>query len=188
MTEQDQQRQLDELLDSLLATYSDVEPRPGMETRLRAVLRTESQATNTSHPWPWRWWMVGAGAAALAAVVFAAYLSLVPAIPEPPRIQAAGAPSLLKMPVFSAPPKRISHEPVQRQSEQAPVSVAGVRQEVFPARTQLSDQERLLMRYLAGTPREEVIAQSRDDETGQETGPIAPQIQPFTSTEGQSIR
>jgi hypothetical protein len=35
---------------------------------------------------------------------------------------------------------------------------------VFPTPTPLSEQEQLLLRYYAGTPREEVIAQSHPDE------------------------
>jgi hypothetical protein len=35
---------------------------------------------------------------------------------------------------------------------------------VFPTPTPLSEQEKLLLSYVAGTPREEVIAQSHPDE------------------------
>jgi hypothetical protein len=35
---------------------------------------------------------------------------------------------------------------------------------VFPTPTPLSEQEKLLLSYLAGTPREEVVAQSHPDE------------------------
>jgi hypothetical protein len=35
---------------------------------------------------------------------------------------------------------------------------------IFPTPTPLSEQEKLLLSYLAGTPREEVVAQSHPDE------------------------
>ena len=42
MAEQDNEKRLDQLLDSLLTTYSDVQPRPGLETRiLQGDLRVE---------------------------------------------------------------------------------------------------------------------------------------------------
>ncbi len=37
--EKDKQMQIDEMLDSMLANYSSVEPRPGLETRILANLR-----------------------------------------------------------------------------------------------------------------------------------------------------
>ena len=57
-----------------------------------------------------------------------------------------------------------------------------IRQEVFPSPAPLSEQERLLLGYLAGTPQEEVIAQSRQerpliDETSE--GQPSPEIQPL---------
>jgi hypothetical protein len=53
--------QLDALLDSLLRSYSAAEPRPGFETRLRAVVG--EQATRPRRP---GWLMLAASAAALA--------------------------------------------------------------------------------------------------------------------------
>src|SRR5207302_1723075 len=57
-----------------------------------------------------------------------------------------------------------------------------IRQEVFPSPAPLSEQERLLLGYLAGTPQQEVIAQSRPerpliDETPE--GQPAPEVQPL---------
>jgi hypothetical protein len=50
-----------------------------------------------------------------------------------------------------------------RQPQNAALALSQ-RPAVFPTRTPLSEQEQLLLRYYAGTPREEVVAQSHPDE------------------------
>ncbi len=42
MADQNQDKQLDDLLESMLSTYSDVEPRPGLTTRILATLKEHS--------------------------------------------------------------------------------------------------------------------------------------------------
>lgn len=59
---EDKDWQLDAMLDSLLRSYSAAEPRPGFETRLRAVVG--EQATRVRRP---HWLVLAASAAALAA-------------------------------------------------------------------------------------------------------------------------
>ena len=41
--------------------------------------------------------------------------------------------------------------------------VSAIKQDVFPSPSPLSEQEKLLFRYLAHTPRAEIIAQSHPD-------------------------
>jgi len=60
------ERFVDELLDSALAQYAQAEPRPGLEGRLLARLRSEPDPA----AFGWRWLPM----AAAAAVVFAAVL------------------------------------------------------------------------------------------------------------------
>ncbi|HLJ27602.1 MAG TPA: hypothetical protein VKY85_12900 [Candidatus Angelobacter sp.] len=183
MADQQKPNPGDELLDSLLAAYSDVEPRPGMETRLLANLRAESLSGVRNQRWGWRWLWAGAGVVAPAVALVVIYWSQIPGLPSPPQIKALGPPSL--------PPTVMSHESGRRLnrgpqiSRPASVSIVDLRQQVFPTPAPLSDQERLLLRYLAGTPRDEVAAQSRVDEPAEETGPLGPQVQQFTATEGQ---
>jgi hypothetical protein len=78
----------------------------------------------------------------------------------------------------AAQPQIQPHAPIARQetarihrsktSTQAPPQNATLalsqRPAVFPTPTPLSEQEKLLLSYLAGTPREEVIAQSHPEE------------------------
>ena len=61
MVDEEKDRQLEALLDSLLRTYSAAEPRPGFETRLRAVVGEQS-----SRPRRINWLMLAASAAAVA--------------------------------------------------------------------------------------------------------------------------
>lgn len=179
----DQDKQLDQLLDSLLADYSDVEPRPGMETRLLANLRAESLPAVKSRWRVRKWFFAAAGVVAVAVLLFAIYLSQISNLPQPAKIDIAGPPSL---PVFHGP----EHTPKKNRvsGPDAARSMVDVRREVFPAPSPLSDQERLLMQYLATTPKEEVAAQSHSDKLDDTSEAPAPQSQQFTETETQSSR
>ena len=65
MAEQEKDKNLDQIFDSLLASYSDVEPRPGLETRVVAKLRDHA-SRNNGWNWTWTWIWPGAAAAAVA--------------------------------------------------------------------------------------------------------------------------
>ncbi len=172
MAEQNKERQLDQVLESLLACYSDEQPRPGLETRLLANLRAQAEQQKSSG-WRWQWVFAVAGTAALvvlvALVVHLRHTS--PVIPQnankviKPVVQPQKqAPTVTQ--VGDRPQKPFIHSSpnivVKRQNE--PAQLAEQRQEVFPTPTPLSDQEKLLLRYMARTPREEIVAQSRPDE------------------------
>ena len=188
MAEQDNEKQLDQLLDSLLSRHSDAQPRPGLETRILATVR--AQAGEQKRP-GWRQIWMWAGAAAAIAII--AVLMMMnhgarrapgaPTIantPHPPIISPKNPP-VDHQQVAEEPPER-KHSPA-RQTQPVAVSAVheAVRQEVFPTATPLSDQERMLLGYLAGTPRQEIIAQSKPDqpsldETLEEQ--IVPETQP----------
>src|ERR1041385_220905 len=72
MADQEKDKQMDEMLDSLLANYSSAEPRPGLETRILANLREAEKKA------PQRWWnfkWVWAGVVAAALVIAMALVS-----------------------------------------------------------------------------------------------------------------
>lgn len=186
MAEQDKYGELDDLLDSLLAAYSDAEPRPGMETRLLANLRTDRLPSRRTSGW--KWLVAGAGAVALAVILFAIYLSRIPALPELPRIQVAGPPVLTPTPAASRSGHQSAMRPAARKGDSTMVTVAGVRPEVFPTPSPLSEQERLLFRYLAETPSEEVATHSHSDEPAEPSVPLGPQSQQLNETEVQGVR
>jgi hypothetical protein len=171
MAERDEEQKLEELLNSMLAAYSAAEPRPGLETRIVANLRAQgSQGDRRS--WSRVWLLAGAGvAAAVAALVFAvlhrpAERSQAPAVivKSPPQV----APDTANQ---SKPVSEISKGVPHLRHKAAVVQEADTRPDVFPTPAPLSKQERLLLRYLAGTPREEIVAQSHVDEPPQDSLP-----------------
>ncbi len=180
-------RKLDEMLDGLLSEYSAAQPRPGLETRILANLREQSAAVkDKSSPRVWRWnfaWTrvgIWAGAAmATAAILLAIYLSRPAQQKSAPQIVQQAPQKEVPGPVQQKNPAGQdvhagNQLPDQRREELvkkktvkntmvAERQVAVVRQEVFPSPSPLSDQEKLLFRYLARTPREELVGQSHPD-------------------------
>lgn len=63
MAEDEKDRRLDTMLDSLLSGYSQADPRPGLELRIRATLRSHAAQRR------WFWMLASAGVAAMLALV-----------------------------------------------------------------------------------------------------------------------
>jgi hypothetical protein len=192
MAEQDKDRNLDNLLDSLLARYSDAQPSPGLETRVMAQLR-EQAGRKKSWKWSLSWMWAGAAAAALITVVFIVRVERPIESIEPPIFHADW--SLLHHPdpsVVQPPRAGISvttaqgngHVPQPRHQELA--AAVDTRPDVFPTPAPLSDQEKLLLRYLARTARHEIVAQSHPDEPVETAEPFLLQIQPPVRTESNN--
>ncbi len=168
MTDHDKDRHLDEILDSLLSTYSSAEPRPGLENRILANVQNAGEAGPTWWNFKWLW----AGAVVAAAIIVAALLigghrrvdvpeKKVVQTPQPAPQQPAVQPSLPK--AASNAEVRQPKPPVPSQPHNVSLALSE-RPPIFPTPTPLSEQEQLLLRYFAGTPREEVVAQSHPDE------------------------
>lgn len=169
MADQEIDKQMDEVLDSLLANYSSAEPRPGLETRILANLREAEKKEAAQGWWSFKWLWAGAVAAAIivAAVMISGrhrvapptnmVVKTRPAVPQP-EIQPQ-APAMSKETARAH--RRKPSTPALPQN--ATLALRD-RPAVFPTPTPLSDQEQLLLRYLSGTPREEVVAQSHPDE------------------------
>jgi uncharacterized membrane protein YdfJ with MMPL/SSD domain len=187
MTEHEQNRHLDKLLDSALSAYSAVEPGPGLETRILANLR-EAESRKASRPWRFKWMWAGAAVAAVAAAILMLVLprvshrpytapqsniahtqapaqpvaspdnSLAHTQPAPPLITVQQRPS--------ADGSSLRHG--RQRSAAIPVENAALpinqRPAVFPSPSPLTEQEKLLLSYYARTPREELVAQSHPDE------------------------
>ena len=177
----DEEQQLDHLLDSLLANYADAEPRPGFETRLMAALREPKQSSRFG----WLWAFCTATAAAIA--VFGIYYSQLWQLPQPPSIEAAKPPVLPAIRPFLVP-KATRHLQKGAVEPASLVSTVEVRQEVFPTPVPLSEQERLLLHYLAGTPRSEVAVHAHEDESAEGMEPVKPQSQRLNGTEVYSTQ
>ena len=167
--EKDKQMQIDDMLDSLLANYSSAEPRPGLETRILANLREAEEMEEPQGWWNFKWiWAGMVTAVIIVAVVLISgrhrveppthvIVKTSPAIPQP-EIR-SHAPAVRNETVRIHPRKSLA--PTRPQNAALALNE---RPAVFPTPTPLSEQEKLLLSYLAGTPREEVVAQSHPDE------------------------
>jgi hypothetical protein len=180
MTDHEEDRHLDELLDSALSAYSAVEPRPGLETRIIAQVRDAARPAG-SPGWNWRWLWAGAVAAA-AILLLALWTNRQSQTPWPrkdvvrnsqPPVQSAPK-AESSTPAAAALPNHRSKFPRQAHSQTVTWNLQR-RPEIFPTPMPLSEQEKLLLSYYARTPREELIAQSHPDEapvTGQDQSEV----------------
>jgi hypothetical protein len=166
--EKDKQMQIDDMLDSLLANYSSAEPRPGLETRILASLR-EAEKKAPQRWWSFKW--LWAGAVAAAIIVAAVLINGWHRVEPPTNVvvkTSQPAPSPEIQPHAPIAPKETAR--IHRRKPLAPALPQNAtlalrdRPAVFPTPTPLSEQEKLLLSYVASTPREEMIAQSHPDE------------------------
>jgi hypothetical protein len=163
------QTQIDDMLDSLLANYSSVEPRPGLETRILANLR-DAEEKDTAHGW-WNFKWLWAGAVAAAIIVAAVLIGGRHRIEPPTHVIVKTSPSVPQQeiqPHAPIAPKEMvriyRRKPRATKQPQNAALALSQRPAVFPTPTPLSEQEQLLLRYMTATPREELIAQSHPDE------------------------
>jgi hypothetical protein len=143
---------IDQLLDAALKEYAAAEPRPGLEGRILANLRTERDHTPTQ---VWRWSMLLAVSTILligTAVFFKKHHSNAPVATG----NHGTAPTAKKEP--TAPknePRAFSASRTRRRGKSLWSSVP--RLEQFTSPRPLSKQEELLVRYIEQFPREAVL-------------------------------
>ncbi len=169
MPDQNEERKLDDLLDSALSTYSAVEPRPGLEGRILAHVRDAAEQPRAKW-WNASWLVAGAVGAAIAVLVLSVLLLRHEHAPQQVQVQR-------EHPAMShtQPENRVSTNQPQVHKKNRPHR-AERRQElarkdrpaVFPTPTGLSEQEKLMLVYLAQTPKEELIAQLRTPDPKEE--------------------
>jgi hypothetical protein len=163
---------LDRELDAALAKYAAVEPRAGLEDRVLANLRSE-RGHAAARDW-WRWPALGVAAAVL--VVAAVFLMRKAGTPTPeiavhqPAAAGQGAKQpgtriasndvgIPVRPTLPAVPKRSA-----RHGARPPQAVLakGPRLDRFPSPRPLSDEEKLLVRYVRDFPQDAImIAQAQ---------------------------
>jgi hypothetical protein len=166
------QDELDSILDTALAKYAASEPRPGLEDRVLANLRTQQTRTSAS-AW-WRW----SAAAALAVVIVTVALALRSGKSSPPVVAnyPAVATQALNQPVTPSrggsgilppEPAAIPRHPKPRHR---PTAIAAQpKLDQFPSPQPLSEQERILAIYVAQYPKQAVlIARARSEELRQD--------------------
>jgi hypothetical protein len=157
---------LDRELDATLAKFTMVEPRAGLEERILANLRAQQEHTST-RVW-WRWpALVVAAAMMIVAAVSLVWRSEKPApdaaVHRPTNVQSAsqaGTPIAANNnagpfnPVAATVAKRPARLGVHH-SQSAVVS--GPRLGQFPSPRPLSEEEKLLRRYVQDFPQEAVM-------------------------------
>ncbi len=158
---EDNDRFVDELLDSALAHRRVAEPRPGLEGRIMAHVRSASQESSKSKAR--KLWLAAAAAAAVIGLVaiYAANLSHNPALQTSQtvnQVPAASPTVTLKAssePTPAASPATKIAEPKQvARSERKPLRRVEAHHwpSQFPTPAPLSPEEKALVRYVRETP------------------------------------
>jgi hypothetical protein len=171
MADQEKDKRVDEMLDSLLANYSSAEPRPGLETRILANLQGAAGNESPAGWWNFKW--IWAGMVTAAIIVAAVLISGRHRVEPPTHVIVKTSPAVPQPEIQPHAP--IARNETARIHRRKPSTVPAAqrnatfalnkRPAVFPTPTPLSEQEKLLLSYVAGTPREEVVAQSHPDES-----------------------
>jgi hypothetical protein len=161
MPDQNEERKLDDLLDSALSAYSQVEPRSGLEARILARVRDSVEQS------PARWWTVRwlvAGTVAIVALVLIVLFLRPVQKPAQVEVQRTNPPAIQPQPESNrmtakdAPGRK---ERRQHHGQPQQELARRDRPSVFPTPMGLSEQDKLMIAYLEQTPKEEVIAQLR---------------------------
>ena len=146
---------VDELLDASLQRYRSEDPRAGLENRILANVRAADHLTRRRGAWVWAFGAATGAVMLFAVVTFLSHRKPVP-IPVP---QTASRPT---QPMTSPRPESAARKPAQDAARllvrHLPhSSVAPPRPAQFPTPAPLSEQERLLLAYVASTPKSELI-------------------------------
>jgi len=153
------QTELDRVLDTALAKYLTVEPRPGLEDRVLANLRAE-RTRIPAHAW-WRWSV----AAVLAVVIVAVALALrfgrssLPVVADHSTAQMQGTQETSngeRSGVRSAEPGPARNKTGQHSHPPVEIPIPPKRDQ-FPSPQPLSEQEIALARYAHQFPQEATL-------------------------------
>lgn len=171
MADWEKDKEIDRMLDALLANYSSADPRLGLETRILATLRDRAHENESHRSWKLRWIWVGVATAAAAIIIAAGLINVRRHVAPPANVvvktnQPATQPGMQPhVPVANEEAAMIHrHKPPLPKQKRNMALAIRERPAVFPTPSPLSEQEKLLLSYLARTPREEMIAQSRPEE------------------------
>ncbi len=185
--EKDKQMQIDEMLDSMLASYSSVEPRPGLETRILAHLRETSEKQTAQGWWNFRW--LWAGMVTAAIIVGTMLISARHRVEPPTHVTVKTtqpAPQLEIQPQAPIAPKETARiyrrKPRATKPPQNSTLAVSQRPANFPTPAPLSEQDRLMFMYLKNTPHEVVIAQLPRNNDQQESEEFWADREPSTAT------
>jgi hypothetical protein len=136
-----EKRFVDELLDASLRRYATAEPRPGLEGRVLAGVRSRQQAARRRAAWTWAMGMAAVAAVVALLVIYRPRQQPVPfpvtakgsahlSTPVVAKVAPLAQPSMLHLSRRPAAPGRVDTRPQQ-----------------FPTPRPLSEQEKLLLIY-----------------------------------------
>jgi len=165
MADQEKDKRVGEMLDSLLANYSSAEPRPGLETRILANLQGAAGNESPAGWWNFRW--LWAGMVTAAIIVAAVLISgrhrveppthvIVRTSQPAPQTEIQPRTPIVRQETAKVPRHKPSTVPTAQRNATLALSE---RPANFPTPAPLSEQERMMFIYLENTPREVVIAQ-----------------------------
>lgn len=165
---QTQRDALDGALDAALAHYSAVEPRPGLEQRTLAHLRSERDRISTRSWWQWSAFATVAALLAIAATFAwrsSRQTKTVAQHPSAP-IQAVDSSPMRKVTNNQTNDRRPfavqANKATPRHTHQPIVVADEPKLDQFPSARPLSEQERLALEYVARFPEEaSLIAQAQ---------------------------
>ncbi len=176
MDKHQNEEHLDRLLDSLLTSYSQVEPRPGLEGRVLANVRAQAQQKGPQQRWSFASFVgkttvsraiFGGTLAAAIATILIMIINYARPVPPPTPLAIHWQQPPLQQTVAQAnrpqPLSAARHKLQRHITSPDTVAEADARQQVFPTPVPLSEQEKLMYHYLVGTPRQELVAQARPD-------------------------
>lgn len=170
MDPMDQERDVDQWLESALGHYGKAEPRPGLENRVLANLQGERNRMATQR----RWWWAMATAVAAAAILAVIWVGQTGIGKNRAKMAApATATQLAQDGAWgrATPPQQVPHATRQaaghRLGARAIRDLASLKPpklEQFPSPAPLNDQEKMLARYVAEFPqRAALVARAQTD-------------------------
>lgn len=170
MSDQNDEKKFDDLLNSALSEYSAVQPRPGLESRILARIQDSAQQPRW---WSVRWLVAGAAAAAIAVIVLSVLFFRPARRPQQVEIRPNHPQAIQPQPQPNSEVTTAKTTPVRRERRlpqaQPRLELAlSDRPSVFPTPTDFTEQEKLMLAYLAQTPKEEIIAQLRTSDPKEE--------------------
>ncbi len=162
------EHEVDEWLESALRQYGKAEPRAGLENRVLASLQFERTRTSA----PNRWWWVAGTATVLAAIAIAVFVwqdgrearpANTAAVTTTHRAETRGPIAPRSVPQIAHAAGNDFAKQVTARGPIHSVAVAAMSKlEQFPSPRPLSEQEKLLMSYVARDPEKAaLVAQAR---------------------------
>jgi len=146
MDDKRDERFVEELLDASLQRYRSEDPGAGWENRILANVRAADHVTRRRGAWLWAF---GAATGAVILLVVVTVFSHRKPAPIPaPQVVSYPAP----LPIGRAP---VAVQPTLRRHTPR-LTAAARRPEQFPTPAPLSEEERLLLAYVASTPSSEL--------------------------------